>query len=862
MLLVLRTQIWMPMGVGTKSVNVLDSTTFFLFIFSLLPSQYWAEVSDISSSQPLAQGENLVSPSQVFELGFFSLNNSANKYVGLWHKSIFPRKVLWVANRESPLAVSDTLASLRIGSNGNLELIDGEQNSVWSTNISASSNSSSAVILDTGNFVLRDDAGVDLWESFNFPCDTLLPSQLLGYDSKSGKRQFLTSWKSESDPSTGKYLVGLSPQTPSQVFIWINGSTPHWRSGPWDKSKFIGVPSMDDRYRSGFSLDDNVIKGSKHFSYSFFDYTISYFSISSEGIADLMLSESGKNWFLNWETPYNPCDNYGACGPFGVCKASESHICKCLKGYVPKSDDEWSNGNWTGGCVRQTKLFCDSDTSKSVSTRTKENDDGFWKIIRLKVPDSHELVLTPLDAENTPDDCKIRCLNNCSCLAYAFVNKIGCLVWSKDLIDIQQFSSGGDDLYVRLAHAELGEGKPIKLTASLIAVCSVSILVAIVFGWHRLRANRKITESGHIKTTQQHFGSTNTFQSSRDALREYIGKHDLSELLIYDFDTILIATKNFSIINKLGQGGFGPVYKGMLEEGKEIAVKRLSSSSGQGIDEFKNEMLLISNLQHKNLVRIMGCCIKEDEKLLIYEFMPNKSLDTFLFDPTRRAVLDWDRRFNIIQGVARGLLYLHHDSYLKVIHRDLKVSNILLDEKMNPKISDFGLARIVEGTLNLESTLKVVGTRGYMSPEYAMAGIFSEKSDVYSFGVLILEIISSKKNTSFCLYDQQLGFLAYAWNLWNEGRGLELVDEVLGDSYSSSQVMKCVHIGLLCVQDSAADRPTMGDIVLMLSSDTDCPKPKLPVFTIQNTFSHPQPQLQYEKTFCTNEATITVIEGR
>ncbi|PRQ44982.1 putative non-specific serine/threonine protein kinase [Rosa chinensis] len=194
------------------------------------------------------------------------------------------------------------------------------------------------------------------------------------------------------------------------------------------------------RYRSGFSLDDNVIKGSKHFSYSFFYYTtISYFSISLEGIADLMLSESGMNWFLNWETPYNPCDNYG-----------------CLKGYVPKSDDEWSKGNWTGGCVRKTKFFCDSDTSKSVSTRTKENDDGFWKIIRLKVPDSHELVLTTLDTENTPDDCKIWCLNNCSCLAYAFVNKIGCLVWSKDLIDIQQFSFGGEDLYVRLAQAELG----------------------------------------------------------------------------------------------------------------------------------------------------------------------------------------------------------------------------------------------------------------------------------------------------------------------------------------------------------------------------------------------------------------------
>ncbi|XP_021815447.1 G-type lectin S-receptor-like serine/threonine-protein kinase At1g61490 isoform X1 [Prunus avium] len=830
---------------------------FILFLFSLLLSQHHcAEVYNISSSQPLAQEQTLVSPGRIFELGFFSPNNNSdnNKYVGIWHKNILPRKVVWVANREKPIAAADTLASLAISSNGTLELVDGKQNSVWSTNISVPSNTSAAMLLDSGNFVVKVSIGAadPLWQSFDYPSDTLLPSMLLGFDSKSGMKKVLTAWKSESDPSTGMFLVGLTPQVPSQAVIWMNGSTLYYRTGPWDKSKFIGVPTMDDEYQSGYNLDDNVQQGTKYFSYNILDKTVqAYIDITSEGILKLMDSVNGENWNLHWAAQKNSCDKYGACGPFGVCTASESPtpICKCLKGFKPKSPEEWSKGNRTAGCERKTKLFCESNTSKSVTLRGK--GDGFSKMVRLKVPDFHEYI-TSSDAV----ECKIQCLNNCSCLAYAYVDNIGCLAWSKDLIDIQKFSSGGVDLFILLDRAEIDEGNRTKLIVSLTVTGFISILGAIVFGLHRLRAHQK----GKIKVTTKFFKVTDTTETSRDTLQEYIRNQDPWELFIYNFDSILIATNNFSISNKLGEGGFGPVYKGMLQEGKEIAVKRLSSSSGQGIEEFKNETLLMSKLQHKNLARIMGCCVKEDEKLLIYEFMPNRSLDTLLFDPVRRPELDWGRRFNIIQGVARGLLYLHHDSCLKVIHRDLKVSNILLDENMNPKISDFGLARIVQGTQNLTNTQKVVGTLGYMSPEYAMGGIFSEKSDVYSFGVLILEIITGRKNTSFYYYEQHLGFLAYAWHSWNEGRGLELVDEILADSYSSSEVMRCMHIALLCIQDKAADRPTMPDVVFMLSSETDRRQPKEPIFTFQNSVSDPQPQS--EIIFSANEATMTMIQGR
>ncbi|RHN40747.1 putative protein kinase RLK-Pelle-DLSV family [Medicago truncatula] len=241
--------------------------------------------------------------------------------------------------------------------------------------------------------------------------------------------------------------------------------------------------------------------------------------------------------------------------------------------------------------------------------------------------------------------------------------------------------------------------------------------------------------------------------------------HDIK---VFNYTSILEATMDFSPENKLGQGGYGPVYKGVLATGQEVAVKRLSKTSGQGIMEFKNELVLICELQHKNLVELLGCCIHEEERILIYEYMPNKSLDFYLFDCTKKNLLDWKKRFNIIEGIAQGLLYLHKYSRLKIIHRDLKASNILLDENMNPKIADFGMARMFTQQESVVNTNRIVGTYGYMSPEYAMEGICSTKSDVYSFGVLLLEIICGRKNNSFYDVDRPLNLIGHAWELWND----------------------------------------------------------------------------------------------
>ncbi|CAF2130845.1 BnaA03g45760D [Brassica napus] len=329
--------------------------------------------------------------------------------------------------------------------------------------------------------------------------------------------------------------------------------------------------------------------------------------------------------------------------------------------------------------------------------------------------------------------------------------------------------------------------------------------------------------------------------------------------LQFDFKVIEAATDNFSICNKLGEGGFGKVYKGTLPNGLRVAVKRLSKTSGQGEKEFKNEVVLLAKLQHRNLVKLLGYCFEREEKILVYEFVPNKSLDYFLFDSRMQSQLDWSRRYKIIGGIARGILYLHQDSRLTIIHRDLKAGNILLDADMNPKVADFGMARIFEMDQTEANTRRVVGTYGYMSPEYAMYGQFSMKSDVYSFGVLVLETISGGKNSSLHEMDGSLGNLV----TYNNGLPLELVDSSFRESYQSNEIIRCIHIALLCVQEDTEDRPTMSAIVQMLTtSSISLAVPRPPGFFFRSKKDQACSSVDKSSIFSIDQASITSLAPR
>ncbi|CAL5390986.1 unnamed protein product [Camellia sinensis] len=314
----------------------------------------------------------------------------------------------------------------------------------------------------------------------------------------------------------------------------------------------------------------------------------------------------------------------------------------------------------------------------------------------------------------------------------------------------------------------------------------------------------------------------------------YLGGKDLEnkELRALEMQTgyftlrqIKTATNNFDPANKIGEGGFGPVYKGVMSDGTVIAVKQLSSKSKQGNREFVNEIGMISALQHPNLVKLYGCCIEGNQLLLIYEYMENNCLGRALFgSEEQRLKLDWPTRQKICLGIAKGLAYLHEESRLKIVHRDIKATNVLLDKDLNAKISDFGLAKLNEEE-NTHISTRIAGTRGYMAPEYAMRGYLTDKADVYSFGVVALEIVSGQSNTNYRPRDEFVYLLDWAYVLQEQGNLLELLDLSLGSNYSEEEVMNMVNVGLLCTNPSPTLRPSMSSVVSMLEGKSPIQAP-------------------------------------
>nr|KJB57681.1 hypothetical protein B456_009G175200 [Gossypium raimondii] len=664
-----------------------------MLLYQLFHFSFSLSLDAITPQHSLRDGDVVISRGNTFVLGFFSPANSRYRYVGIWHYQVSIQTLVWVANRENP--INETSGTLSISSQGNLVLYHKNYTiPLWSTNSTLThSNNSTARLLDTGNLVLVQNE-ITYWQSFDYPTNTMLPFMKIGLNLTTGVDRFLTPWKSPNDPGIGNFTYKLDSTGFPQLFLY-KGLAKFWRAGSWTGQRWVGIPEMrrSPIFNYSFVYNDEEISASGDIK----DASIITRMIANEigEMQRFLWNHQNQRWVTIWSAPKEECDFYGHCGPNSNCDQTQVDKleCSCLPGFEPKSPETWSLRDWSAGCARRANAsIC-------------KHGEGFVKVAAVKIPDT---AVANADMGLGLKQCQRKCLRNCSCMAYASAfsesnGGTGCLTWHGDLLDINTNRDAGQDLFIRVD--------------------------AVVLGRQRGPSVSSTTNPTHLEDSLN--GTS-------------------AALPVINLGTIAVATNNFSPDNRLGQGGFGPVYK-------------------------------------------------------------------------------------IVSGIAGGIVYLHQDSRLRIIHTDLKASNILLDAQMNPKISDFGLAKIFGGDQVEADTKRVVGTYGYMSPEYAMQGHFSIKSDVYSFGVLLLEILTGRRNNGHYPDSPTSNLIGHVWELWKNDKAMEIVDSSLGGGLPSAEVLRCLQIGLVCVQESATDRPKMSAVVAMLGNDASLPSPKQPAFFINRS---------------------------
>ncbi|KAL1298971.1 hypothetical protein HN51_043275 [Arachis hypogaea] len=771
---------------------------FYYYFFSLTPSLALAPLTAISATQSLSGDQTLLSKGGIFELGFFKPGNSSNYYIGMWYKKLSLQTIVWVANRDHPVSDKST-ANFTI-SKGNLVLFDESQTQVWSTNITTSPASPSAlvvsILLDNGNLIISNNPNASsseeaIWQSFDHPTDTWLPGGKIKLDNKTKKPQYLTSWKNNEDPATGLFSLELDPKGSTSYLILWNKTEQYWTSGPWNGHIFSLVPEMRLNYIYNFSFISN--ENESYFTYTVYNSSIiSRFVMDVSGqIKQLSWLDSIQQWNLFWSQPRTQCEVYAFCGAFGSCTENSMPYCNCLQGFEPKSKSDWDLQDQSGGCVRKTSLQCESSKSSNGEK------DRFLPILNMALPKHSEEV-----GAGTKEECESTCLNNCSCTAYAYGSS-QCSIWNGDLLNLQQLSSddsSGQILYLKLAASEFHDAKSNKVPVIggiVGGVVAIGILLGLVLFLVIRRRKRTVGK----------------------------GKLVEGSLVAFGYRDLQNATKNFS--EKLGGGGFGSVFKGYLGDSSVVAVKKLESIS-QGEKQFRTEVSTIGTVQHVNLVRLRGFCSEGSKKLLVYDYMPNGSLEFHLFQNNSSKIMDWKMRYQIALGTARGLTYLHDSCRDCIIHCDVKPENILLDAQFCPKVADFGLAKLVGREFSRVLTT-MRGTRGYLAPEWISGVAITPKADVYSYGMMLFEFVSGKRNSEPCDDGRVKFFPTWAATLVTEGSNvLSLLDPRLEANADVEEVTRIIKVASWCVQDDESHRPTMAQVVQILEGILDVASPPIP----------------------------------